>query len=65
MCIMYFSQTEEKSEGSIKKVLDKSRDGDLKKNTMQPGACISTDQYVSSVPGHLPHTYGKEKAAEK
>ena len=28
---------------------------------LQPGDCVSLDQYESSIPGRLPHTYGKEK----
>ena len=28
---------------------------------LQPGDCVSLGQYESSIPGHLPHTYGKEK----
>ena len=27
-----------------------------------PGSCVSIDQYISGVPGHLPHTQGKEPA---
>jgi hypothetical protein len=26
-----------------------------------PGSCISVDHYMSSVMGHLPHTFGKER----
>jgi hypothetical protein len=32
---------------------------------LNPGDRISLDQYVSSVPGHLAHTYGKEKKRDK
>ena len=28
---------------------------------LQPGDCVSLDQYESSIPGHLPHTYVKGK----
>ena len=28
---------------------------------LQPGNCVSLNQYESSIPGHFPHTYGKEK----
>ena len=28
---------------------------------LQPGDCVSLDQYESSIPSCLPHTYGKEK----
>ena len=33
----------------------------LRRDHLQPGDCVSLDQYESSIPGHLPHTYGKEK----
>ncbi len=33
----------------------------LKRGHVQPGDCISTDHYISLVPGHLPHTFGQEK----
>jgi hypothetical protein len=37
----------------------------IRKGDLQPGDCVSVDQYVSSVPGRLPHTAGKEKPNEK
>jgi hypothetical protein len=33
----------------------------LKRGHAQPGDCISTDHYISSVPRRLPHTFGQEK----
>ena len=33
----------------------------LQSEHLQPGDCVSLDQYESSIPGCLPHTYGKEK----
>jgi hypothetical protein len=33
----------------------------LKCGHVQPCNCISADHYISSVPGHLPHTFGQEK----
>jgi hypothetical protein len=33
----------------------------LKHGDLQPGQCISVDQYVSTVQGRLPHTFGKER----
>ncbi len=33
----------------------------LKRGHVHPGDCISTDHYISSVPGRLPHTFGREK----
>jgi hypothetical protein len=32
----------------------------IRKPNLQPGDCISVDQYVSALPGRLPHTKGKE-----
>ena len=32
----------------------------LRRGAMQPGDMVSIDQYVSMLPGHLPHTKGKE-----
>lgn len=53
------------SKGSIKHTLVPSKIGNLKKNSLQPGAVISTDQFESSVKGRLPHTYGKEHDRER
>jgi hypothetical protein len=33
----------------------------LKRGHVHPGDCISADHYISSVPGCLPHTFGREK----
>jgi hypothetical protein len=41
------------------------RDMILKSNDLQPGDCVSIDQYQSTVKGRLPHTRGKEKPDEK
>ena len=54
-----------KSEGTVKHSIRKEKDGKLKEGNLRPGAMISSDQYVSSVPGRLPNTYGKETAANK
>jgi hypothetical protein len=37
----------------------------LKVDDLQPGDRVSVDQYMSSVPGRLPHTHGKEKKEDK
>ena len=37
----------------------------LKTDHLRPGDCISLDQYQSSIPGRLEHTYEKEKKEEK
>ena len=41
------------------------RDMILKRDTTEPGDCVSIDQYVSTVLGRLPNTKGKEKKDEK
>jgi len=48
-------------EGVVHQKLRKEKDGGLKKGTLCPGAMISSDQVVSSLPGCLSNTYGKEK----
>jgi hypothetical protein len=37
----------------------------LVRDDLKPGDCVSLDQYVSSVPGRLAHTYGKENKRDK
>jgi hypothetical protein len=37
----------------------------LVRDDLKPGDRVSLDQYVSSVPGRLAHTYGKEKQRDK
>jgi hypothetical protein len=37
----------------------------LRLEDLQPGDCISIDQYLSSQPGRLPHTKGKEKPIDQ
>ena len=41
------------------------KDGVLKKDTLRPGGMISSDQFVPSLPGRLPNTYGKENEKDK
>ena len=41
--------------------LVKGKEMMLRREHLQPGDCVSLDQYESSIPGHLPRTYGKEK----
>jgi hypothetical protein len=41
------------------------RDQILKRDTTEPGDCVSIDQYVSTVLGRLPNTKGKERKDEK
>jgi hypothetical protein len=37
----------------------------IRAGDLQPGDCVSVDQYVSSVPGRLPNTMGKEPSKLK
>ena len=37
----------------------------LQRNSLHPGAVVSTDQFVSSLLGRLPHMFGKESDKEK
>ena len=37
----------------------------IRRDNMKPGECVSGDQYLSSTPGRLPNTYGKEQDASR
>ena len=37
----------------------------IRRGDLQPGDCVSMDQYVCKVPGRLPHTRGKERTENK
>ena len=52
-------------EGTTVHKLRKEKDGNLKKGNLRPGSMVSSDQFVSSLPGRLPNTYGKEQESEK
>ena len=54
-----------KNEGAVHEKLRPNKDGALKKGLLAVGGRVSTDQFVSSVPGRLPHTFGKEKKHEQ
>ena len=47
--------------GTNSGTLVKGKEMMLHHEHLQPGDCVSLDQYESSIPGRLPHTYGKEK----
>ena len=47
--------------GTNFRALVKGKEMMLHHEHLQPGDCVSLDQYESSTPSHLPHTYGKEK----
>ena len=60
-----FAKQTRKSEGTMRQTIRKEKDGNPKKNQLRVGGMVSSDQYVSSIPGRLPNTYGKEKDHEK
>ncbi len=35
----------------------------VRRDVVRPGECVSADQCMSSYPGRLPHTHGKEKGS--
>jgi hypothetical protein len=53
------------SEGVNKSTIRSNKDGNLKKESLSVGSVISSDQFVSSLKGRLPHTYGKENENDK
>ena len=53
------------NEGTVNEKIRTEKDGALKKGILAVGGKVSTDQFVSSVPSRLPHTYGKEKESEQ
>ena len=56
------SKQTRRTEGAVNKKIRIEKDGALKKNLTAVGGRVSTDQFVSSLPGRLAHTYGKESA---
>ena len=52
-------------EGTTKQSIRPEKDGGLKKGHLRPGSMVSTDQFVSSLPGRLPNTYGRERESDK
>lgn len=51
--------------GVSRSTINPTKDGGLKDTHLRPGACVSVDQFVSSTPGRLAHTFGKERQEEK
>ena len=45
---------------SMKKIANLEHTNVIKKEDLQPGECVSTDQYGCRVKGRLPYTKGKE-----
>ena len=54
-----------KNKGTVLEKIHATKDGALKKGMLAIGGQVSTDQFVSSLPGQLPHTYRKEKDHKK
>ena len=49
-----------KSSGSSSIHHKPEREMAIRRNNLQPGECVSIDQYVCRTPGRLAHTFGKE-----
>ena len=43
----------------------KGKDGILKKGHLRPGGMVSSDQFVTFLPGRLPNTFGRENVKDK
>lgn len=59
-----FSKQRRKPTEAVKHTIVPANDGNLTKNNLRPGGSVSTDQFVSSVPGRLATSFGKEQAHE-
>ena len=53
-----FAKRTRQPEGVVNKIIKPEKDGGLKKENLAPGTMVSSDQFVSSLPGRLPNTYG-------
>ena len=60
-----FAKAKRRPKGTVRQEIRIEKDGGLKKEVLRPGAMISSDQYICSTPGRLPHTYGKESESSK
>jgi hypothetical protein len=60
-----FAKQTKRPDGAKHQEIRPEKDGSLKKDQIRPGSKVFTDQFVSSVPGRLLNTYGKEKDSEK
>ena len=54
-----------KTPDSSKTVLNPDKEMAIRRNNLNPGDCVSMDQYVCRTQGRLPNTYGREKSADK
>jgi hypothetical protein len=46
--------------GTSQELKDPKKESLLKRGNLEPGQMVSIDQYISALPGRLPHTKGKE-----
>lgn len=60
-----FAKQTRKPDGSTTQHLKAQADGALKENNLRPGSCVSTDQFVSSIPGRLATSFGRERVEDK
>ena len=60
-----FAKQTRRPKETIRQELKKEKDGNLKKNQLRVGGMVSSDQFISSVPGRLPNTYGRETDSQK
>ena len=58
------TKTTRRTQVAFKKYFRKEKDGFLKKDILQPGAMVSTEQFVSDLPERLLNTYGCEKQSQ-
>ena len=54
-----------RSPGSVTHAHKPNQEMAIKKEDLKPGDCISMDQFISAVPGRLPHTFGKESSKDR
>ena len=59
------SKQTRKPEGTVLQKIRPEKDGALKKNIVAVGGRVSTDQFVSSLPGRLATTFGKESVEKQ
>ena len=60
-----FAKQTRRSEGTSVEKKRREKDRALKKNILRPGGMISSDQFVSSISGRLPNTYGRERKSDQ
>lgn len=60
-----FAKQTRKPDGSKIQHIREKADGALKDNNLRPGSCVSTDQFVSSIPGRLATSFGRERLEDK